>query len=56
MGRMLARADLAPDLIVTSPAVRARQTAELVARSSGFSGEMRIAEAIYLGDAPDLME
>jgi phosphohistidine phosphatase len=56
IGRMMARANLTPDLIVSSPAVRARQTAELYAGSAGYSGEVRIAEAIYLGQAPDLME
>ena len=56
IGRMMARASLAPDLLVSSPALRARQTAELVARAAGYSGKVHTVEAIYLGDATDLME
>lgn len=50
MGRRLAARGVAPDLFVTSPAVRARETARLVARELGYPAggiarEPRIYEA-----------
>jgi len=56
VGRTMAGSDLVPDVIVSSPAVRARQTAEIYARNADFAGPARLAEAIYLGDAQDLLE
>ncbi len=56
VGRFLAHADLAPDLIVTSPAVRARQTAELLAQGAEYRGPIVSQEAIYLAGTADLLE
>ena len=56
MGKFMARAGATPQLIVTSPALRARDTARLYARAAGYQGEIPVAEAIYLGSALDLME
>jgi phosphohistidine phosphatase len=52
----MARAELTPHLIVTSPALRARDTARLYARGANYKGQISVAEAIYLGSALDLME
>jgi phosphohistidine phosphatase len=40
-GRFLARAGLKPDLVLTSPLLRARQTAEIVARRLGAMKRLR---------------
>jgi len=50
MGRLLRDAGLAPDRIVSSAAVRARETAELVAEAAGFAGELALADELYLAD------
>jgi phosphohistidine phosphatase len=54
MGRFLAQAEIVPDLIASSPAVRARQTAELLARSAGYGAEIRLEEAVYAA-GPDAL-
>ncbi len=54
LGKFLARADLVPDLIVTSPALRARQTAELFAEAAGYRREIRQDEALYAA-GPDAL-
>ena len=50
LGRLLAAAGFAPDAILTSPLVRARETAELVAARLGvrFQVEPRLADALDL--------
>jgi phosphohistidine phosphatase len=45
MGQLIYEEDLLPDVILSSTARRARDTADLVADASGFAGEL-----IYLGD------
>jgi len=46
---LMARMGISPDHIVTSPLVRARQTAEIAARALGYGGT--IDEADVLGDS-----
>jgi len=52
MGRLLKEEDLVPDLILSSTAKRARKTAEKAAAASGYAGEVRPEEALYLA-GPD---
>jgi phosphohistidine phosphatase len=47
MGRLMARRKFTPDVILSSPAKRARQTAELVKESAGWNAEVRFNDAIY---------
>lgn len=47
MGRLLRELDLVPDLILTSSARRARDTAEAVADQSGYAGDVRVDEDLY---------
>jgi len=47
MGELMANRDLSPDLILSSPAERAKQTAELVRKASGNAAEIRHEELIY---------
>ena len=55
MGKFLAAIDATPDLIVSSPAVRASQTAELLAPAAGYMGQIRWEESIYAASAGELM-
>ncbi len=50
MGRLLREKDLLPDLILSSTAKRAKQTAEEVADQSGYSGEIHYMEGFYAAD------
>jgi phosphohistidine phosphatase len=50
MGRVLAKLGDVPDAIVSSPAPRARQTAEAAARAMKFAGTIQFERALY--DAP----
>ncbi|HHB90801.1 MAG TPA: histidine phosphatase family protein [Anaerolineae bacterium] len=48
MAAFLAQHHLMPDLIVSSPAMRARLTAEYIARTDTFQGELAFDKRIYL--------
>lgn len=48
MGAYLAEHDLLPDLIVSSPAERARDTTLRLAEAAGYRGEIRFEEVLYL--------
>ena len=50
MGRALAKTGEVPDAIVSSPAARAKQTAEGAARTMKFGGAMLLDRGLY--DAP----
>ena len=47
MGSLLQSYEFAPDLIVSSPATRARTTAELVANELDYTSEIKIEKNIY---------
>ena len=47
VGRALAAMKIVPDAIVTSSAVRAKETAEGVAKACGFEGSLRETRALY---------
>jgi phosphohistidine phosphatase len=49
MGQLLYEQDLVPDIILSSTARRARDTAEIVAEASGFEGEIYYLEDLYHG-------
>ncbi|REJ87389.1 MAG: histidine phosphatase family protein [Planctomycetota bacterium] len=53
MGRWLVEHELMPDLIVSSPAVRARTTAELVAEACHCDEAIRIVDDLYPGSPRD---
>ncbi len=50
MGALLLDADLTPDLVMPSSAVRARQTAELAAEAAGYEGEIAPVADLYLAE------
>ena len=47
MGKVLAAYEFQPDLIISSPANRARTTAEIIGRETGYSQEIRLDRGIY---------
>jgi phosphohistidine phosphatase len=55
MGRLLVDEKLVPDLIRSSTAVRARKTAEAVAKACGYRGEIELAEGLYLATAGKIL-
>jgi phosphohistidine phosphatase len=53
MGRLLQHEDLLPDLILSSTAVRARTTAEMVADTSCYEGTLELTPELY-GAEPEV--
>lgn len=57
MGQRLARHGSKPDLILSSPAVRARQTAELIALALDYpADDLRCDAAVYLARPGELLK
>lgn len=56
MGRFLSKIDTAPDLILSSPAVRARTTAELANKAGKWGAPMAIISSFYGGGWNDVVE
>ncbi len=54
-GRVLAAMDLAPDLVLTSPATRARTTAEVVVAAGGWAVEVVDTPAFWQAGVPDVL-
>lgn len=52
MGKLLQEQDLVPHLIITSSAERARTTAEMVAHSCQYPGEIEVTSDLYHADPP----
>jgi phosphohistidine phosphatase len=55
MGNLLSREGLVPDLILCSTAVRARETAEAVAKASAYEGPIELLDSLYLATAGKLL-
>lgn len=47
MGRLISRRGLAPGIIISSPAVRARTTAELVKQGGSIIADIRLDDRVY---------
>jgi phosphohistidine phosphatase len=56
VGRLLREDGLVPELILSSPAIRARNTAEIVAEESGYEGEIEYFPEFYPGDPQAYIE
>jgi phosphohistidine phosphatase len=56
IGAWAAKAGLAPDLILCSPAVRTRQTLALLLTHLSGRPQLKFEDALYLADAPALLE
>ena len=55
MGKVLLKFKVSPDIIISSPAKRARMTAEIVAETCGFKPQIKIIDALYNGDSHDII-
>jgi phosphohistidine phosphatase len=47
MGRLLRKENLVPDIIISSTAMRARATAQAVAKASGYKGDITFNRSLY---------
>jgi phosphohistidine phosphatase len=57
MGRFLAQTEQAPDRIVTSPAVRAHDTARRAAKAGGYNDRpMEVNDQLYFGGVQPLID
>jgi phosphohistidine phosphatase len=56
VGRFMREQKLRPDLVLSSPAERARETARLVAEAAGLAAPLRFDERIYEATAARLLE
>lgn len=56
MGGFLVKQDLLPDVILCSPAERARRTAERCAEAADYQGEIRYEESLYTGNEESYLE
>lgn len=56
VGKLIRKKKLKPDLLLSSPAERARQTAQLVLESAKLNMELRYDERIYEAGAARLLE
>jgi phosphohistidine phosphatase len=56
MGKRLARRDVKPDLILSSPAMRALTTAEIIAKKLDYKRkDIVVDDRLYAGEADDLL-
>jgi phosphohistidine phosphatase len=55
IGRLIRKRKLQPDLVLSSPAERARQTTQLVIEAAGLKTELRYDERIYEASVARLM-
>lgn len=56
MGEFLKNKDLVPDKIFSSPAVRAKTTAQLFAENAGYKDKITKYESFYFGYRTELLE
>jgi len=56
VGKRLREEGLIPDVLLSSTALRARQTAEAVAEESGFEGEIQFIRELYGGGPEATLE
>jgi phosphohistidine phosphatase len=55
MGEFLAEQDVLPDVILCSPAKRARRTAERCADAADYQGQIRDEESLYFGSVEEYL-
>ena len=56
MGKRLARRDVKPDLILSSPVMRALRTAEIIAKKLDYKlKDVVVDDRLYAGEADDLL-
>ncbi len=56
MGKLLIDRELIPQRILTSTALRSRQTAEAVSEAAGFKGEVEYLDQLYMAEADEYIK
>lgn len=56
MGKLLKSKKLVPDLIISSTAVRASKTAEILAKSCKYEDEIIFSDSLYMAEPADIMQ
>jgi phosphohistidine phosphatase len=56
IGKILKRKDLVPDKIVSSNAVRAADTASVVAEKSGYKKEVEFTDRLYMAEGSAILD
>jgi phosphohistidine phosphatase len=56
ISKVMKKNDLKPDLIVTSSAVRAKETAELLAEAIKYKGKLVVSDDLYMGEPENYMK
>jgi phosphohistidine phosphatase len=56
MGELIKEKELVPQMILSSDAVRAHQTVELLTGTSGFSGEIKYTDDLYMAEADEYLD
>ncbi|CAN5661497.1 histidine phosphatase family protein [soil metagenome] len=56
LGKLIAKQDITIDLVISSPAVRARQTIDLLLRAARRSPELRFDQRVYEASPTRLLE
>jgi phosphohistidine phosphatase len=56
IGKLLREENLLPDMILSSTALRARQTVELVVDAASYSGEVRWLDTLYAAAPEDILD
>lgn len=54
IGKILKHKKLLPNVILTSPAKRARQTAEIVAKEAGIPKRVKLVDTLYMAEVQDI--
>ena len=55
MARVIADNNLTPDLILSSTAVRARETVEILAKELAYPGQILFSDELYMGEPQDFV-
>jgi phosphohistidine phosphatase len=56
MGQLIVEKGLVPELIVSSTALRARETALAVAAACGWKPELRLTHALYMAEPKNILQ
>jgi phosphohistidine phosphatase len=56
MGHILKHKKLLPDVILTSPAKRARHSAEIAAKEAGISDRVKVVDSLYMAEVKEIFD
>lgn len=56
MGKLLKSKKIVPDLIISSTAIRAEKTAEILAKASKYDNEIIFCDSLYMAEPADILK